>query len=398
MALGAQGFADGAAPRSPPTAGRCARCCRASGCSRSTRSTCSRARTTCRSSAGSARTTPAMLDRAACARAAAAVRVLGPRGVAAAGRAAAAAALADGRARTTTPGAACGASPTEQPELVERVLDDVRERGPVSAARARAPRAPRARPGRGGTGRDVKRALEWLFWSGEVTSARRRGFERLYDLPERVLPRAVLAAPTPTDAEAQRELRAHRRARARRRDRARPARLLPAAGRRRARRASPSSSRPASCCRSRSRAGATPAYLRPGRAACRAASTRARCVGPFDSLVWERPRVERLFGFRYRIEIYVPGAQARARLLRAAVPARRPARRARRPQGRPRRPACCSCRPRTPSRGAPAAHGRGAGGASSQLHGRLARARRRVGASTAGDLAPALRPALASVA
>src|SRR5207249_10222427 len=53
---------------------------------------------------------------------------------------------------------------------------------------------------------DVERAGEWLFWSGQVTSARRRGFERLYDVPERVLPAAVLAAPTPAVDEAQREL------------------------------------------------------------------------------------------------------------------------------------------------------------------------------------------------
>ncbi len=53
---------------------------------------------------------------------------------------------------------------------------------------------------------DHKRALEWLFWSGEVSSARRRRFERLYDLTERVIPPDVLAIPTPSPEEAQREL------------------------------------------------------------------------------------------------------------------------------------------------------------------------------------------------
>ncbi|MEH3160041.1 MAG: winged helix DNA-binding domain-containing protein [Sphingomonas taxi] len=53
----------------------------------------------------------------------------------------------------------------------------------------------------------VKHALEWLFWSGRITTATRRGsFARVYDLTERVLPAAVLALPTPCTADAQRTL------------------------------------------------------------------------------------------------------------------------------------------------------------------------------------------------
>ena len=92
----------------------------------------------------------------------------------------------------------------DRPGLVERVLDQVRDRGPVAASDL-AEADPR-RSGPWWDWSDVKRALEWLFWSGQVTSARRRRFERLYDVPERVIPAPVLAAPTPAPADAQREL------------------------------------------------------------------------------------------------------------------------------------------------------------------------------------------------
>ena len=53
---------------------------------------------------------------------------------------------------------------------------------------------------------DAKIALEWLFCTGEVTTATRRNFERIYDLTERVLPADVLAAPVPSREDAQRDL------------------------------------------------------------------------------------------------------------------------------------------------------------------------------------------------
>jgi len=54
---------------------------------------------------------------------------------------------------------------------------------------------------------DSKRALEWLFWAGHITTAtRRRSFERVYDLTERVIPAKILALPTPSDGEARRAL------------------------------------------------------------------------------------------------------------------------------------------------------------------------------------------------
>ena len=53
----------------------------------------------------------------------------------------------------------------------------------------------------------AKHALEWLFWAGLVAATHRRGsFERVYDLPERVLPRAILQVPTPSEVDARRNL------------------------------------------------------------------------------------------------------------------------------------------------------------------------------------------------
>src|SRR5919112_2284964 len=93
----------------------------------------------------------------------------------------------------------------ERPDLVAEVLDEVRATGPVAASEVLEHERPK-RSGPWWGWSDVKRAFEWLFWSGQITSARRRGFQRLYDLPERVLPAEVIKTPTPSVEDAQREL------------------------------------------------------------------------------------------------------------------------------------------------------------------------------------------------
>jgi uncharacterized protein YcaQ len=194
----------------------------------------------------------------------------------------------------------------ERPDLVAQVLEEVRARGPVAASEVLEHEKPK-RTGPWWDWSDVKRAFEWLFWSGRITSARRRGFERLYDLPERVLPAAVVAAPTPPVEEAQRALvriAARSLGVAAERD-LRDYFRLPAAE---------VKARVAELVE----AGElwpvevedwrTPAFLDPGARLPRSVEARA-LIGPFDSLIWERSRIERLFGFRYRIEIYVPAPQ-----------------------------------------------------------------------------------------
>jgi uncharacterized protein YcaQ len=151
----------------------------------------------------------------------------------------------------------------------------------------------------------AKRVLEWLFWAGKITTAARRGsFERVYDLPERVIPATILALPTPTAAEAQRALllRAGRALGvATGRDLRDYFRLAPAdAAPRLAELVEEGSLLPARVEGWRDTAFLDPAARRPRRA------TGQALLAPFDPLIWERSRAERLFGLRYRIEIYTP--------------------------------------------------------------------------------------------
>ena len=151
---------------------------------------------------------------------------------------------------------------------------------------------------------NAKRGLEWLFWSGKITTATRRSFERVYDLPERVLPAAILALPTPSDHDAHLELTR------------RAVRALGIANRRDIRdyfrtaladtiRASPSSSRPASSCRCAS-SGLRDVYYAPRAARAPRRRDYQALLAPFDPVVWQRQRTHDLFGFHYRLEIYTP--------------------------------------------------------------------------------------------
>jgi uncharacterized protein YcaQ len=197
---------------------------------------------------------------------------------------------------------------TEQPELLEFVLDMVRERGPIRASDLAA-KGRRRKPGEMWSWSEEKTALEYLFFAGRVCAARRVNFERLYDLPERVLPRQVLEAPTPSQEEAQRQLiliAAKRLGVATEADLGDYFRLPRAESKARvAELAEDGGLVPV-----RVEAWRRPAYLATERPAGlrRAAAARA-LLTPFDSLVWARERTERLFGFRYRIEIYVPASK-----------------------------------------------------------------------------------------
>ncbi len=203
----------------------------------------------------------------------------------------------------------------DRPDFVREVLAIVTAHGPISASEietivvAHASGARRKKPKAGWWDwSDTKRAIEYLFWSGEVTSARRRGFERLYDLPARVLPSRVLAVPTPGEEDAHRALveRAAAALGIATESDLRDYYRLPLAGAR----AAVAELVEAGRLRRVSVEGWTkPAYLHRAARPARIDPDRAALLSPFDSLVWFRDRTHRLFDMRYRIEIYVPQHQ-----------------------------------------------------------------------------------------
>jgi hypothetical protein len=190
---------------------------------------------------------------------------------------------------------------TERRGEAMAVLARIREEGPLAASDFE---EGRSRSGWWAWG-DSKRILEWLFWAGHVTTRTRRGsFERVYDLTERVIPESILAMPTPAEADAQRALidraaRAHGVATAT--DLRDYFRLRPDA----ARTAISELVEEGALLPVMVEGWSQPAYLHRDARRPRRIEGQA-LLAPFDPLIWERARTERLFGFRYRIEIYTP--------------------------------------------------------------------------------------------
>ncbi len=189
----------------------------------------------------------------------------------------------------------------ERPDYIASVLAEIRARGALAAAEISEAGAAR---GAWWGWSDGKRAMEYLFWTGQVTTATRRGaFERVYDLPERVLHPDIIAAPVPPEDEAQRgllriaasamgvategDLRAYWRLKPQARPRVaelvESGELLPVAV----------------------EGWNQPAFLWHAARIPRRVEA-AALVSPFDPLLWERDRALRLLDFHYRIGLYTP--------------------------------------------------------------------------------------------
>ena len=189
-------------------------------------------------------------------------------------------------------------------DFIEKVFGIVQEHGPASAGEVARHLLEERPPGpRGWWGwSDSKAALEFLFWCGRITTATRRNFARVYDLMERVIPPQIFTQPAPSPAEAQRklisiagralgvatetDLRDYFRlpvqeARARIAELVEEGEFLPIT------------------------VEDWKAYLHRDAKVPRKVGGQA-LISPFDPLIWERKRPERLFGFHYRIGIYTP--------------------------------------------------------------------------------------------
>jgi uncharacterized protein len=194
----------------------------------------------------------------------------------------------------------------EQPELVAETLELVAEQGPIRARDTGAVRPP-PRPGHMWNWHEGKVALEHLFYTGQVAAARRVNFERLYDTVERVLPAEIRDRPTPSVSDSQRQLvrvAAQALGVATEPDIGDYFRLPRAASKARvAEIVEAGELIPVNV-----EGWGLPAYLWHEAGQPRQVQARA-VLSPFDSLIWFRQRTERLFDFRYRIEIYTPAAK-----------------------------------------------------------------------------------------
>lgn len=187
------------------------------------------------------------------------------------------------------------------PHLRERVLAEIRERGPLGSRHFEGA----ARQGEMWGWKPAKRMLELLWNHGELVVADRQGFQRLYDLPERVLPAEALAAHAPPEPERLRRL-------ALQAVRARGALTEPgivehwrlAGGAARVRAAVETLVADGELERLAVADGGAPVLVPAGVDLEPSAPTAAVLLSPFDNLLWDRAFARRVLRFDHLIEVY----------------------------------------------------------------------------------------------
>ena len=193
------------------------------------------------------------------------------------------------------------------PGIVETVLRAITDRGGLAASDLDEAEADEGRGPWWGWGR-AKHVLEWLFATGAVTTRERRNFERVYDLTHRVLPARHIEGDAPAPDEAKKALlleSASALGVATARDLADYFRIHGPT----ARRLIASLVEEGGLVLARVEGWKPPAYALPKSSIPRRRASARTLLSPFDSLIFERARTERLFGLRFRVEIYTPASK-----------------------------------------------------------------------------------------
>ena len=200
-----------------------------------------------------------------------------------------------------------GAVERTHPQLAEEILAEIRQRGPLASRHFEG-----STEGGMWNWKPAKATLERLWNRGELVIRERQGFQRVYDLAERVIPRELLEAPVPPEEERLRTL-AERAVRARG--------VLTAAGvvehwrlRGGASRVAPALDALVGEGRLRRLAvddGGPDVFVASETELDVAAPTAAVLLSPFENLLWDRPFARRILAFDHLIEVYKPAPQRR---------------------------------------------------------------------------------------
>ncbi len=191
------------------------------------------------------------------------------------------------------------------PHLADEILDEIRVRGPLGSRHFEG-----STEGGMWNWKPAKAMLERLWNTGALVTADRQGFQRLYDLPERVLPKTVLDAPTPSESE---RLRALTLKAVSARGALTEAGIVEhwrlKGGVARVRSTVDSLVADGLLERVQVIDGGASVVVRAGEELDRPAPSAAVLLSPFDNLLWDRPFARRVLGFDHLIEVYKPEPQ-----------------------------------------------------------------------------------------